>query len=181
MRPRLLLIAVLLVAGCASTQPTASRFSRVSTDWSGAKHEESGLLGTDYVDHVDLPLDAEGASTLLLRTRTFGATRVGIAGSPTMQYRAFIGLRDEPDADALFDDLLARAHPPGQLYALCHIQMSDPQRLPEAAKVLPPNVTILAFLGGCMGEGIDPREFFETEIASGQLPQEFHAAADSVR
>ena len=109
--------AIVLCGGCSSRSspqpPTASGASAISPASSASNGD------------VSRP-SREQAIALLTNTDTFASTAVGEGGQPSDESIAFARVFLEPDADAVFKQLLGEAKVAGQLYALCELYFTDP-------------------------------------------------------
>jgi hypothetical protein len=58
----------------------------------------------------------------------FADLYVGFAGTPSQEACSFRTVLDQPDADHLFKQILAKGHLAGRLYALCGLYFTDHER-----------------------------------------------------
>jgi len=118
--------------GCAhsTTGEWHERIAAVSTSQPrDAVNPETGEpLRHDFADdEFARPLSRETAFQILLNTATFADADVGYAGTKSVQVDAFQVLLRQPDAKAVFSDLLDRAKTAGKLYALCAFYLIAPE------------------------------------------------------
>ncbi|MEP0545997.1 MAG: hypothetical protein ABJF88_03630 [Rhodothermales bacterium] len=119
-RPIVTLEQASQIAGAEEAERRSkARSDSLGRDWSGLPLEYEYFLNYDQLR------DPEAAFALLLNTRTFASSHVGIAGSPSEQYEAFNTLLRRADAPEVFSALLRRAYPAGQLYALSGLYLTD--------------------------------------------------------
>ncbi|MEX2212883.1 MAG: hypothetical protein WD768_02065 [Phycisphaeraceae bacterium] len=166
-----IIIALLLMAGkfAGCTSPTGPRWHEHIAPQPVSDPDtidpETGLpLRREWADqNLPRPLSREAAFAVLLNTDTFAQAYVGFAGSKSVQVDAYQTLLAEPDAAAVFDDLLRRARVPGQLYALCGIYLVAPQKYDEAqrnvltAEVLAADAEV-THMAGCIIDSASVRE-----------------------
>jgi len=94
-------------------------------------------------------LAGQKALEVLSSTDVFADPYVGFAGSPSREACAFRTILDQPDADRLFRRLLARAHLPGRLYALCGLYFTDHDRFLRVIQPYRESPDSVATFQGC--------------------------------
>jgi len=99
--------------------------------------------------NVSLPSRAE-AIALLTSTDTFASTAVGEGAQPSDESLAFARVFLEPDADAVFKQLLAQANVAGRLYALCGLYFTDPETFREKLAAYEANKNEVWVFMGCL-------------------------------
>jgi hypothetical protein len=96
------------------------------------------------------PVSRTEAIAILETTDTFADTHVGFAGEPSSEACAFATLIREPDAAALFKDLLLKAQAAGQLYALSGLYSADPAAFREAIEPYRGRTELVGTFSGCI-------------------------------
>src|SRR5262249_40569585 len=92
----------------------------------------------------------EQAIEILSHTDQFADAYVGFAGSPSPEACAFRAVLDQPDADRLFKQLLAKAHLPGRLYALCGLYFTDHEAFAKEIQPYRSSRDSVAIFQGCI-------------------------------
>jgi hypothetical protein len=122
----------LALSGCASLAGTSSRSGRRA---------------------AAPPVSRAEAIAILETTDTFAGTGVGIAGQRSSQACAFATLIRQPDAAALFQDLLAKGKTAGQLYALSGLYFADPPAFRAAVEPYRGRTDLVNTFFGCIQGG----------------------------
>jgi hypothetical protein len=116
----------------------------------------------------------EGAFKFLLTTTTFEGGVVGGGATRSHRSRAFALLVKQPDAPALFRDLLDRAQTAGKLYALCGLREAGAAReFDQHVKPFlrqPDDVTVL-YQWGCVPRDLPVARLAE-QIQSGETARD---------
>ena len=73
----------------------------------------------------------EQAIQVLETTDVFADLYVGFVGAPSREACSFRTVLDQPDAERLFKQILARGHLAGRLYALCGLYFTDHEQFLE--------------------------------------------------
>ena len=104
-------------------------------------------------DDFPRPLSRETAFQVLLNTETFADAYVGYAGTKSVQVDAFQVLLGQPDAKAVFSDLLKRARTAGKLYALCAFYLIAPEQYEAAEQQVLKSPGAVDQQMGCVTDG----------------------------
>jgi hypothetical protein len=90
------------------------------------------------------------AVEILSTTDTFADTYVGFVGGPSRQACAFRRVLDQPDADKLFKQILAKAPLAGRLYALCGLYFTDHEHFLRVIQPYRESADSVATFQGCI-------------------------------
>ncbi len=115
---RSLLIVTALLAGCAAEPPEVEPLPDYPLT---GRWAEGADLGT-----------RDGALAVLRDVDSFAGPTVGDGGGASPHATAFRTVLNEPDAAALFAELVEDARPAGQLYGLAGLQLTEPSTYKRA-------------------------------------------------
>jgi hypothetical protein len=87
---------------------------------------------------------------VLTRTNVFASTTVGEGAEPSDEALAFATVFNQPDADALFQQLLKQGNLAGQLHALCGLYFTDQQVFQVAVTNLQSGKSEVEVYFGCL-------------------------------
>jgi len=92
----------------------------------------------------------EEAIRVLLKTEVFADNFVGFIGRPSDEVCSFRTVLAQPDADALFKEILTKGHLAGRLYALCGLYFTDHERFAHEIQPYRKSADSVATYGGCI-------------------------------
>ena len=93
---------------------------------------------------------ANPAVSGLAQTQLFAIGGIGVAGSTSDGERDLRAVLDQPDAPALLHEILSRATPAGQLYALLGLRLRDRSAYEQALPALRKRSDVISIARGCM-------------------------------
>jgi len=107
---------------------------------------------TDYAwTHMQWPLAADQAESILANTEIFADAAVFNSGEPSPQVAAFNVLLDQEDALVRFERLADGSKVAGRLYALCGFQVLNRPRYQALAEELKQSSKEVETQFGCIG------------------------------
>ena len=113
-------LAAALSLGCAKR--STPRVPPAASPTPAGQPSSSAVTGTEPPAPS---VSRQRAIEILTNTDEFASTAVGEGGSPSEEAVAFAKLFNEPDADAIFKQLLQQSKVVGHLYAMCGLYFTD--------------------------------------------------------
>ena len=92
----------------------------------------------------------EEAIRVLLKTEVFADNFVGFVGRPSDEVCSFRTVLAQPDADALFKEILTKGRLAGRLYALCGLYFTDHERFAHEIQPYRKSADSVAMSAGCI-------------------------------
>ena len=93
---------------------------------------------------------ASPAATGLAQTQLFALGGIGVAGSMSDGERDLRAVLDQPEAAALLREILSRATPAGQLYALLGLRLRDRAAYEQPLPALRKRAAVISTARGCI-------------------------------